>query len=168
MVVRIEAISRIESHDISARFRDKAAELRARVSERIADDIVDFSPVDTGTYIMAHVADTGSGTEDAPRSSKGKARRRNRQQFQNLARGNLKRSVTKDAILNSAEVHFRNRAEHAARVEYLGWGGGAEAEAAGSAGEHTPGGPYRVYAMASARARQHVEDVAREMGFDSK
>ncbi|HEY7821721.1 MAG TPA: hypothetical protein VIG24_02750, partial [Acidimicrobiia bacterium] len=88
MVVQVQAISKTETASIAIRFQERAAELRRRVGERIADEIVDLSPVDTGTYVMAHVAGSGAMPEIASRSSDNKPRGQNRQQFQNLARGN--------------------------------------------------------------------------------
>jgi hypothetical protein len=152
VVVQIQVISRQTSSDLARTFMERAAELRSKVAERIAADIVDFSPVDTGTYIMAHVASAGPSSETPSRSSAGKPTGRDPQQFKNLALGNLRRSVSKEAIMNSSEIFFSNRAEHAERVEWLGWAdkGGRDA--------------YLVYSRAEARVAQHIADVAAEMG----
>jgi hypothetical protein len=152
VVVSVKIISQRDSTDIAERFRERAAEVRSRAAEKIAEDIVNASPVDTGTYIMAHSAQTGD-VGGAGRSSKGKMRGQDPQQFRNLALGNLKRSVSKDAILSSSEVFFRNLAEHANHVEYVGWPQhGKQA--------------YYVYTQARSRAPQHIADAARELGME--
>jgi hypothetical protein len=153
MVVQVQAISKRQTEDIAARFEERARQMRARVGEKIAEAIVQQSPVDTGTYIMAHAAGAGESGESESRSSHGKIRGRNPAQFKGLALGNLRRSVSAAAIGTSDEIWFRNRAIHAARVEYLGWGGT---------------GPYRVYAMAAARFPAFVADAARELGMTTR
>lgn len=156
-VVQRQAVSGQTTADIEARFGEKAAQLRSRVAEKIADDIVDFSPVSTGTYIMAHVAGVDESGEAASRSSADKPRGRSKAQFAALARHNLRRSVSARAIMGSREIWFRNRALHAKRVEELGW------EDLGS-----QRGPYRVYASARARADKHIRDAASELGFETR
>jgi hypothetical protein len=154
MVVSVQIISKRDSTDIAERFRQRAAEVRSRAAERIAEDIVAASPVDTGTYVMAHSAQTSDAGGDV-RTSDNKTRGRDEQQFKNLALGNLKRSVSKDAILNSPEIFFRNLAEHANHVEYVGWP------------QH--GKPaYYVYIQARNRASQHIRDAAREFGMEAR
>jgi hypothetical protein len=153
MVISVQAISSVQSRGISERFRDRAAQLRNRAAEMIAEDIVKASPVDTGTYIMSHIATTGEAPSGAATTSRNKIRGRDATQFQNLALGNLKRSVSKDAILNSATIDFFNRAEHAAQVEDGGWPEFGKP-------------PHRVYAQAKAMAPQRILDAAKELGFD--
>jgi hypothetical protein len=159
VIVQFRPITRTRSEDIAQRFREKAAALRSLVAVKIADAIVDASPVDTGTYIMAHVADTGKSSEAPSRSSFNKTRGRNPDQFKNLARGNLRRSVSADAILNSPEIFFRNRALHADRVEYLGWFNSGPA----SSGFKEP---YGVYLSAKGRVDTFIDEAAAELGFD--
>ena len=153
MVVQIRAISKKTTQQADLLFQQRAAQLRARVAEKIADAIVDGSPVDTGTYIMAHVAGQGASPEVESRSSHGKPRGRSKAQFAALARNNLKRSVSAAAIQASTEIWFRNRSMHAAYVEFLGWQG-------------TPA--YHVYAMAGAAAPQIIRDVALSAGASSR
>jgi hypothetical protein len=153
MVVQMKAISQITSGQMEQVFRERAAQLKSGVAERIADDIVNFSPVDTGTYIMAHKAAVGGSDAEPSRRSDGKIRGRNPEQFRNLARGNLKRSVSSAAVLNATEVWFNNSAMHAAKVESLGW---------------PSKGPYRVYAQARNRVPLHVKDVAGQLGMTSR
>jgi hypothetical protein len=167
MIVQVQAISKKSTQQAELLFRQRAAELRARVASKIADEIVNLSPVDTGTYIMAHVAGTGPSDEAPTRSSNepGRERGQNPQQFKNLARGNLKRSVSAAAIQASNEVWFRNRALHAARVEYDGW----TAPLFGIPSSPLVAVPaYHVYAKARARAPQFIRDAAREMGMTAR
>jgi len=153
MVVKVLAISRQTSADIAQKFRDRAAQVRARAAEMMAEDIVKASPVDTGTYIMSHIATTGDAPAGGTTSSMGKPTGRSKAQFENLALGNLKRSVSKDAILNSAQVFFFNRAEHAPEVEFIGW---KSVQA------------YHVYAQARAMALQRIRDAAKEFGMETR
>lgn len=168
MVVRIEslsrrAVTRSESDDIAARFRERAAELRDRVGRRIADVIVDTSPVDSATYIMAHTAGASASEADASRSSEGKVRGQNPAQFRNLARGNLHRSVSSAAVQAAGEIWFRNSSLHAARVEWMGW----PAPLFGNPSISGPG-PHLVYATARAAAPSIIDAVATEMGMQSR
>jgi hypothetical protein len=161
MIVQFRPITSRTSEDIAQRFREKAAALRSLVAVKIADAIVDASPVDTGTYIMAHVAGTEKSSEAPSRDSTepGKIRGRNPNQFKNLARANLRRSVSADAILNSPEIFFRNRALHADKVEYVGWFNSGPAM--GGFKE-----PYRVYSSARGRVETFIAEAASELGFD--
>jgi hypothetical protein len=166
MVVQFKAISKITSGQMEQVFRERAAKLKSAVAERIADDIVDFSPVDTGTYIMAHKAGTGSSDADATRSSAPggtpKQRGRNPQQFKNLARGNLKRSVSSQAVMNATEIWFANSALHAERVETLGW---RKPLFGNPNSPRVDVEPYRVYAQARRRIKTHIADVAASLGM---
>lgn len=163
VVSQLEAISKRDSEDIAAKFLARAAEMRRRVGEAIADEIVDLSPVDTGTYVMAHVAGAGDTADTGERTSHGKQRNRNASQFKNLARGNLKRSVLAEAIEASGEIWFRNRAAHAARVEFVGW----PAPLFGNPNSSGPG-PYHVYAKTSAKVPTIIRRVAAEMGMQAR
>lgn len=150
MVTQVQAIHRRDSVDIAARFRERAAELRERVLVRMADAIVDQSPVLTGTYILAHRAGAGPDSSEGTRSSHGKPFPVRESQFKNLARGNLHRSVSSAAVSNATEVYFGNSAVHAARVEYTGWNGR---------------GPYAVYAQVRNAAPAFIRDAATELGM---
>jgi hypothetical protein len=164
MVVSVKIISQRDSTDIAERFRQRAAEVRSRAAEKIAEDIVNASPVDTGTYIMAHSAQTNDAGGSA-RTSKGKTRGQDPQQFKNLALGNLKRSVSKDAILNSSEIFFRNLAKHAPRVENGGW---TRPLFGNPNSPLVPVPAYYVYSQARNRAPQHIRDAARELGMETR
>jgi hypothetical protein len=164
MVVKVRAISRQTSADIAERFRERAAQVRARAAEMMAEDIVNGvpddmrdppgSPVDTGNYVMSHIAVTSaSASGGATTFSENKTTGRNIAQMKALALGNLKRSVSKDAILNSPEIYFTNRAEYADRVEYIGWKSVEE---------------YNVYGKASRMARQRILDAAKEFGMETR
>jgi hypothetical protein len=153
MIVQVKAVSRRTTQQAQLLFQQRAAELKQRIGEKIAERIVADSPVDTGTYIMAHVAGTAESSESATRSSAGKLRGRNPAQFKNLALGNLKRSVASAAVMAGNEIWFRNRAEHAAAVEYLGW---------------KRQGAYHVYANARAYGPTAVREAAREMGMETR
>lgn len=150
MVTQVQAIYKKDSADISARFREKAAALRERVLLRMADEIVNNSPIDTGTYIMAHRATPTAGgmTDVAARSSHGKPRGVPDAQFRNLARGNLYRSVSSAAIAASGDVFFRNVAEHADIVEWV----------------HGHG----VYARVRNAVPVFVRQAAQEMGLETR
>jgi hypothetical protein len=166
-VVQFRAIDRRRSPaEIVKNFEMQAEALKRRVYEKIANAIVDASPVDTGTYIMAHSAAAGGRDEgfERDRSSKGKLRGRNPAQFKNIARGNLMRSVAAIPV-GATDVYFRNRALHAPRVEYLGWTrplfGIAESPKA-------PVPPYHVYARARAQVGQFIREAAAETGMQTR
>lgn len=154
MVVQIQAISQRTSQNIAERFQQRAAELRERAALKIADALIDNSPVDTGTYIMAHAAGAGAMPQIADRSSHGKPRGRSESQFKNLARGNLYRSVSAQAIQASAEIWFRNTAIHAPFVEH------------GRSGSSVAG--RLVYATTRAAAPEFIRQAAREMGMEAR
>jgi hypothetical protein len=150
MVAQVKAISRRDSVDIAARFERQAAQLRERVLMMMADDIVRQSPIDTGTYILAHRADVvgGDPTEGGSRSSHGKRRGVPDAQFRNLARGNLMRSVSSAAVSASEQVFFRNVSEHAGIVEYV----------------HG----FAVYAQVRNAAPAYIRQAAAELGMDAR
>jgi hypothetical protein len=147
MVTQVQAIHRRDSVDIAARFRERAAELRERVLVRMADAIINESPIDTGTYILAHRARAVAGglDEAGARSSHGRPRGVPDAQFRNLARGNLHRSVSSAAVSAATEVFFRNVSEHADIVEYL----------------HG----HAVYAQVRNAAPAFIRDAATELGM---
>lgn len=147
-MVQFQMISQNTSATMERVLAERAAALRKRVVEKMADRIIEYSPVDTGTYVLAHTVRPEETNYDT-RSSHGRARARNPAQFKALARGNLMRSVSA-LSLDAREVWFRNRAVHAPRVEYLGWPGR---------------GAYHVYARVRAEGAQMIRDAAQELGF---
>lgn len=156
MVVRITQVRAIgdrTTQQMELLFREKAAQLRARIAEKMVDSIVELSPVDTGTYIMAHSAATSDTGGAATRSSEGKPRGRSKSQFANLARGNLMRSVSARAIQASDTIYFRNSAIHARRVENIGW---------------ATQSPYHVYSQTRGKFGQFVREAASELGFQTR
>jgi len=162
-VTQIRAVSGKTTAQIELLFRQKAAQLRARIAEKMADSIVDRSPVDTGTYIMAHSAGTAESDAAADRTSLGKPRGRSAAQFKELARYNLKRSVSAAAIQASAVVYFRNRSLHADRVESLGW----PAPLFGNPNISGPG-PRRVYSRTRGMFGQFLDEATQELGFQTR
>lgn len=153
MVTQVQAINRRDSADIAAKFRQDAAQLRERVLLRMADEIVNNSPVLTGTYVMAHRAGTSPDGGEGTRSSHGKPFPVSETQFKNLARGNLYRSVSSAAVANATEVYFGNSAVHAARVEHTGWGGKPA---------------YAVYARVRNAAPAFIRQAAAELGMQAR
>ena len=166
MVVRITQVKMLQGRNpeqMAARTREKFAALRSRVAEKMADNIVDNSPVDTGTYIMAHSAATAESGGQADRSSQNKIRGRSPGQFRELARANLKRSVSARAIQASGTIYFRNTSLHAGRVEFLGW----PPPLFGNPRSSGPG-PYRVYADTRGKFGVFVSQAAAELGFETR
>ena len=147
-MVQFRMIHQRSSDTIERVFKERADALKKRVAEKMADAIIERSPVDTGTYVLAHTA-RPEATEYETRSSHGRPRGRNPNQFKALARGNLMRSVAAWPA-TSNELFFRNVSAHAGRVEHLGWNG-------------VPA--YRVYADTRAEAPRYITDAARELGF---
>ena len=134
-------------------FAEAIGSVKRDVYRGVARVVVEASPVDSGTYIMAHAAGSGESGEVASRTSHGKARGRNPGQFKALALGNLRRSVSAAAVTAGQEIWFRNRSEHAVKVEYEGW---PTKEA------------YHVYAKARAYAATAIRDAATELGFRTR
>lgn len=161
MVVQFKAISKRTTQQAEQIFHQRAAALRALAAEKIAEAIVygspedseenKGSPVDTATYVMAHIAGAGASAVGGTRRSDepGRQRGRNINQFRALALGNLKRSVSSAAVTASPEIWFRNQSEHAKYVE-LGW--------------PTRDG-YHVYAKAQAYAHIAIREAIDELGF---
>lgn len=163
MVVQVQSIFKSTSKQAELLFKERATRVKESAGRKIADVIVNGSPIDTGTYIMAHVAGSAQSAEEGSRSSKGKKRGRAASQFKNIARGNLHRSVSARALSGATEIWFLNRALHAPRVEYLGWD-------APLFGNPNIGGrgPYYVYAQARRRAAGLIGEAAREQGFETR
>lgn len=162
-ITQIRAVSGKTLQQMELLFQQKARALRKAVGERIADDIVNTSPVDTGTYIMAHKAGSGESDGTADRSSQGKTRGRNAAQFRELARANLKRGVSAAAMQSANEIWFQNSSLHANRVETLGW----PAPLFGNPNISGPG-PYHVYRKARGNVPAHIRAAARELGFETR
>lgn len=149
-MVQMRIISSKASRDLVKDFEDRAHAMQQRILQKVAEVIVAVSPVDTGTYVLAHTA-RPSKTEFSTQSSANKRRGVNANQFRNLALGNLMRSVAALRPGNT-EVFFRNRAEHAAEVEYLGW-------------PPSHDNAYHVYGQARAAARGIIADAKQEFRF---
>jgi hypothetical protein len=159
-MVQFRAIDRRRAPaELMRSFETRAAALKQRVYEKMAEDIVARSPVDTGTYIMAHTAGAGRDSGfTGTMSSLGKVRGRSHSEFASAARAQLLASVA--AIpANATDVYFRNAAMHAPQVEYLGWSNSGSAL-------NGMKEPKRVYARARAKAPQLIRDAAAELGFD--
>ena len=111
----------------------------------LVEDIVDSSPVDSGTYVNGHTVETGVGssggqftgpyvkneTSPNPEAEKNQALAKLVGQIQTLPED-----------LN--QVSINNRVPHAYNVEYGGW---------------STRGPYQVYSGALNRANIHLQDA---------
>lgn len=163
-MVQFRAIDRRRAPtDIVRSFETRAASLKRRVYESIAHRVIDYSPVDTGTYIMAHTVQAGrSAGSVASESSEGKLRGRPKAMFEQQARARLLGSVA-TIPPDATDVYFVNSAMHAPRVEYLGW----DAPLFGDPNIAGPG-PYRVYARARAEVGQMIQTAAAELGFETR
>ncbi len=83
----------------------------------IADDLVVFSPVDTGAYVLSHTfAATGSGA-GRRYSSHGKPRNQDAASKQAEAKAQLYAEIEAAPISSTRAGIFRNRAPHATAVE---------------------------------------------------
>lgn len=81
----------------------------------MANQLILFSPVDTGTYITNH--NLGTGSSGGSISSKGKPRNQPWSTFADQGLGRLAADISAMAS-QPASVTFSNSAEHAFEVEY--------------------------------------------------
>lgn len=106
----------------------------------IAEDLVNSSPVDTGTYVRNHSITTTTGS-GGRQSSAGKPK------DNGSAKGDALNKLVGQvaAIPRGAEtVYIANRSPHANQVEYLGWPNSSK-------------GPYHVYESVRNRAKYHLD-----------
>jgi hypothetical protein len=115
-------------------------------AQKMAEEIVLRSPVDTGTYMEGH--NLGVSAVGASSSSAGKPRK---QPYQPYAQAALNQLFMQASALphNAHRIVFSNDALHADRVEFLGW---------------KKTGPYLVYTSA---AREHHR-IAKEAEAEAK
>jgi hypothetical protein len=115
-------------------------EVRDEFLRNVAEDLVNSSPVDTGTYVKNHSITTSSGSGGS-QSSHGK------EKDTGAARGvALDKLEGQIAALpaEATKVYIANRSPHANQVEYGGWA-------------RTP--PYAVYTGVRARANIHLQNA---------
>jgi hypothetical protein len=114
--------------------------VRDEFLRNIAEDLVNSSPVDTGTYVKNHSITTSSGSggrqsSHGKPSDDGSARGAALDKLEGQIAG-----LPKDATT----VYIANRSPHANRVEYGGW---------------ARTGPYAVYTGVRSRASAHLQDA---------
>lgn len=104
----------------------------------IAEDLVQSSPVDTGTYVKNHSITTSSGS-GGRQSSHGKDP--DDGSARDVALDKLNGQIAA-LPADTTTVYIANRSPHAAKVEYGGW---------------ARTGPYAVYTGVRTRARDHLQ-----------
>lgn len=151
MPVQFRAIDRRRNpRDLFKQFEESADRMKRAVLSKAANAIVAFSPVDTGTYIMAHSIQAGGRQRRvAGVSSADKERGQSKEQFVGPALAQLEADID-NLPAGFTDVMLINAANHAPLVEYLGW-------------ENTEA--YYVYTETRARMPQFIEEAARETGF---
>jgi hypothetical protein len=106
----------------------------------IAEDLVQSSPVDTGTYVKNHSITTSSGSGGTS-SSHGKPK--DNGSARDLALDKLEGQILA-LPADATTVYIANRSPHAAKVEYGGW---------------ARTGPYAVYTGVKSRAKVHLQNA---------
>ena len=84
---------------------------------KIADSLVDASPVDTGAYVTSHSFQPTGGRGGRSRSSANKPRQQDPSAKKEEARGQLYSDIEGVEVSSSRAGIFRNRSPHAAKVE---------------------------------------------------
>lgn len=94
-------------------------DLRKIFYKKIIDAIVEFSPVDTGTYMESHEVQEGRSQRSVTNSSSGKERGQPKEPFASAARARLFAEI--DALPpGDSNIFIRNYAIHSRLVEYGG------------------------------------------------
>lgn len=101
----------------------------------LADEIVDLSPVDTGTYMDNHNMHVGKKGRERTESSHGKPRNQSYSSHAESARSRLYGEIGQ--VKSGEEVFVSNTAVHSVAVEY--------------GGHNWKRGPYAVYRTARAK-----------------
>lgn len=139
------AISTSLSQMVSKIDRD-LTDVRDEFLTRMADDIVETSPVWTGRYVTSHSIGTTSAAGQFTGNLEGFTEKTSvPDAYKAEARGNLRADIAK--LPKEAEkVYLNNNSPHAVFVEYLGWPKFGK-------------GPYGVYSQALNRANNHLQDA---------
>lgn len=114
--------------------------------KKLASEIVELSPVDTGTYMDSHSITQGKTRPEAVDSSHGKPRGQIKEPFAQAAISRLFAQI--DAIEPNGEAYVSNSAVHAKIVEY--------------GGSSWQRGPYAVYRSARAKTPIFAREAAAE------
>lgn len=113
-------------------------DVRDEFLRNVAEDLVNSSPVDTGTYVKNHSITTSSGSGGS-RSSHG--REKDDGTARSVALDKLEGQIA-NLPPDATTIYIANRSPHANQVEYGGWA-------------RTP--PYAVYTGVRARADIHLQ-----------
>lgn len=135
--------------EIEARFRRTAGAMNAEVLKGLANVIADASPVDTGTYVMAHAVYEGTDVGNIPAiyDSLGRQGGQDGDMYRGLGRDRLHRQIE---ALDTDEPNFimGNESEHRGNVEQR-WG-------------------YRVFSKAAMAGPSIVKAAAAKLGLVPK
>jgi hypothetical protein len=85
--------------------------------KKVADSLVEKSPVDTGAYVTSHSFQPTGGRGGRSRSSSNKPRQQNPAEKKQEAKAQLYSDINSAEITSSRAGIFRNRAPHATAVE---------------------------------------------------
>ena len=86
--------------------------------EGIIDTTVNFSPVDTGSYVQSHSLDNGSGTNTRSNSSINKPKGRDIKAEKAKSKATLLDDLNRTDVAGSEYLILRNSSEHATKVEH--------------------------------------------------
>jgi len=119
-------------------------EVKHEFLRNVAVDLVNSSPVDTGTYVRNHSITVSSG-------SGGRQNSHGKPPDAGTAKGDaLDKLFTQIDSLpeDTALAYIANRSPYANKVEYLGW-----------VGESSQTSPYFVFTAVKNRAKIHLQDA---------
>ena len=118
--VRFRAIDRrrIDS-DLFEGLFGKIDEVRKSFYSKLVTKIVEYSPVDTGTYMDSHSIGSGKGSSSATASSNGKPRNQSRESHAQAALARLLGQIAQIPVREN-NVYVRNSAVHGVFVEHGG------------------------------------------------
>lgn len=114
---------------------------------RMAEDLVSFSPVDTGAYVTSHSITTATNLGRS-RTSENKPTGMAEAPMKAQALDQLLSDIA-NLPKDTTKVYMNNRSPHNNHVEYGGWG--------------WKRGGYEVYKKTRARAGQHLSDAVNEV-----
>lgn len=111
---------RVNEKSISAKLSKLEEMAEGKVKDRLEDiawSIVKWSPVDTGAYILSHSLVPSGFGGGRKRTSKNKPRNQDEGVYRAEAMQQLKADIEALDLKETSSALFRNRAEHAPKVE---------------------------------------------------
>jgi hypothetical protein len=132
--------------DIISKIDRDLTDVRDEFLTRMADDIVQASPVWTGRYVTSHSIGTSSSAGQFTENLEGFTEKTSvPDAYKAEARGNLRADIA-NLPKDAQRIYINNNSPHAVFVEYIGWPKFGK-------------GPHGVYSEALNRANNHLQDA---------